>query len=44
MGILHLKDQWPMDVEMMIIDGVLIFGDGFVLIWDGIDGLWMEIG
>ena len=31
-----MEDQWPIDDEMMVFDGVLMYGDGFVWVWDGI--------
>lgn len=40
MAISHFEDQWTIDDEMMMIDGVLKFGVRVVLIWDRIDGLW----
>ena len=33
MGIFHLKDQWPIDDEMMMFDRVSVYGEGFVYIW-----------
>ena len=39
----HLKDQWPVDDEIMMIERISMFAYGFVKFGDEIDGEFDEM-
>ena len=44
MEVPHLEDRWLIGDEMILSDGISMYGDGYIWNWDGINGFWVEIG